>query len=139
MADQLPQILLLSHGKMCQGMIDSVKMLSGEEACITPVSLEIGQSMEDYLSKIREAYRGMPEGSIILTDICGGTPSNCVAMLAKEQEVYALAGISLSTVLSAVFNRNSMRGQELIDALEEDTREGIVNMGKLFSELKEKG
>lgn len=136
MEERLPEILLLSHGEMCNGIVDSVKMLSGEEGCIKTLPLKVGQSMEDYLGQIRIIYGDMPEGSIILTDIMGGTPANCVVMLAKERDVYALAGISLATVLSAVYLRREQRGQELIDTIEQDTRDGIVNMGLLFSELK---
>lgn len=135
MEKDIPQILLLSHGEMCLGMVDSARMLSGETDSIVPLPLREGDAAEDYLQKIREAYDAMPEGSIILVDIMGGTPANCVAMLARERKIYALAGISLGTLINAIFSRTICAGQQLIELLEEDTKNGVVNMSEIFSQI----
>ncbi len=136
MDNLLPQILLLSHGEMCQGVCDSVRMLTGEADCIKALSLREGQDPMEYMQQIKETYAAMPEGSIILMDIMNGTPANSVVMLGRDMKVYALAGFSLATVVSAVYERRNCAGQELIDRIEQDTKDGVTNLGPLFAQLR---
>lgn len=71
------QIVVVSHGDFCTGMIDSYHMIAGENELITAVKLDeqgIGDFSERLAVQVTEALN---QGELlILTDIKGGTPYN---------------------------------------------------------------
>ena len=80
----LPGILLLSHGDLAIGLMDTVQAVIGTTSNIAAFTL----SHEDDPSRYQEAFlsaaNSFPEGSVILLDVFGGTP--CTRLLLSAQE-----------------------------------------------------
>ena len=74
-------ILITSHGGMAQGMVQSVKMLVGEQENLDYVTFdeEMGQDELDelYADKIKDVSED--NQYLILCDIKGGSPFNVVS------------------------------------------------------------
>lgn len=69
------KIIATSHGKLCDGLIDSYKMIVGEAAEI--ITLPFLGSLTDFRKQqkeIFETYKG--EKLLVLCDLLGGTPYN---------------------------------------------------------------
>ena len=58
-----------------------------------------------------------PEGSLVLCDLFGGTPSNVTASLLAAHAVCAVTGLNLAMLIEACTMRASMKGKTLAEAV----------------------
>ena len=70
------QIALISHGAFCEGLIDTLKMVSGDDFGVRTLSLVPGTAPDAYresLSQILDELSAKDDrGVLVLTDIAGG-------------------------------------------------------------------
>ncbi|MCC8140227.1 MAG: hypothetical protein LIO67_08040 [Lachnospiraceae bacterium] len=123
----LPAILLMSHGPICNAMLESAAMLSEDLEEIYALPFTDDMDLVEYTDKAEEIYNNAPKGSIVLFDLFGGTP--CIQMTMRYGDIglHGLSGLNLPMLLDAVSFRRMMRGKELIEALKESTRKSIVS------------
>jgi len=127
-------IVLVSHGNMAEGMIDSAKMLFGEAGLtqVRSVSLFPDDSPEALDVKITEALEEVDtgEGVIILVDLLGGTPCNRAAYKCSEN-VQVITGMNLPLFLELIGLR--LGGGDIdINNLISVATGGIVNLNLLL-------
>lgn len=68
--------MLVSHGRFCEGLLESLQMVAGEQEGISAVPLLPGESPEAYRSRLEREIKEYEseEGTLVLTDVTGGTP-----------------------------------------------------------------
>ena len=98
-------ILITSHGGMAQGMVQSVKMLVGEQENLDYVTFdeEMGQDELDelYADKIKDVSED--NQYLILCDIKGGSPFNVVSRYSfKNDDVAVIYGMNLPILIEAI-------------------------------------
>ena len=98
-------ILITSHGGMAQGMVQSVKMLVGEQENLDYVTFdeETGQDELDelYADKIKDVSED--NQYLILCDIKGGSPFNVVSRYSfKNDDVAVIYGMNLPILIEAI-------------------------------------
>jgi len=125
---RVPGIVILTHGKAGEELIRSAEMIIGRIAKVAAVSLEPGQHPDDYRAKVSKVLAAMPRGSIVMTDLFGGTPSNTVAALSRDYAVFAVSGLNLPMLVEAVNLRQELSGEELARAVETAGRDGVKNI-----------
>ncbi|MCD8069486.1 MAG: PTS sugar transporter subunit IIA [Lachnospiraceae bacterium] len=130
--NNLPGILILSHGALCEGLLGSAKMIYGDFDGVKAMPFYDGSDIRAYGEDVMRLYGEMPEGSIILFDLFCGTPFNQVLERCARKKIFGLCGVNLSILLEALNLRESMRGQELIEALAETGRESLVDVKSFF-------
>ena len=123
-------IVLASHGKFAEGILDAASMLFGEIKQVVCVSLQPGVSTGEYQAELSQAAQSVNtgDGAVILCDLLGGTPSNRAAFLMSEANV--IAGINLALFLELL-------GQRMDDNIDIPTlinvgKHGIAHMNPLF-------
>ena len=88
-------ILITSHGGMAQGMVQSVKMLVGEQENLDYVTFdeEMGQDELDelYADKIKDVSED--NQYLILCDIKGGSPFNVVSRYSFKNDDVAVIDV----------------------------------------------
>ncbi len=98
-------ILITSHGGMAEGMMQSVKMLVGEQEHLDYVTFgeEMGSDELDelYGEKITDVS---PDNQyLVLCDIKGGTPFNVVSRYSfKNEDVAVIYGMNLPILIEAI-------------------------------------
>ena len=130
-------IVLISHGKMADGMLDSCKLFFGEEIPqILSVCLLPENSPEDFDKKIELAISKVDSGDgvLILCDLLGGTPCNRCAYILNDR-IQVIAGVNLSILLEFLATRDSL---EDISELDIETlifagANGVVSLNKLLT------
>ena len=126
-------IVLISHGLMAEGMVDSARMLFGETGLtqVSTVSLFPSESPEDFDVKLTEAIKEVDsgEGAIILADMLGGTPCNRAAYKCMEG-VQVITGMNLPLFVELLGLR--MGGDVDITNLISVASNGIVNLNLLL-------
>lgn len=124
-------ILLISHGKMAEGMIDSISLFFGDLQQLDYLSLKKEDNPEQFKSlmtdKIKELDSG--DGVIVLADILGGSPCNQAAYLVKEN-ITVLTGMNLGMLMTIMSLR---QGESIdIDMVLNDTKMGINCLNDLL-------
>lgn len=133
-----PGILILSHGPLAAGLFDSLEMIVGEQENIAAFSYEIQDELNDFTDRFMEAYKKLPEETIVMVDIYGGSPCNqfILRSLQDHENILALTGVSLPMTLEACSVRGKLHGQELLADIQKHASEGIVNVTEKINERR---
>ena len=125
---EVPGIVILTHGRAGEELIRSAEMIIGKMEKVIAVSLGAGEDPSDYRERVSNVLAKMPRGSIVMTDLFGGTPSNTAAVLSKDYSVFVISGLNLPMLIEAVNLRQTLSGEELAKAVEAAGREGVKNI-----------
>jgi len=112
-----PEIIIVTHGKFGEELIRSVEMILGEVEGVHFLPLLFGDDVDTYRAHLKALIKSVPQGSILLADLFGGTPSNSVLILSEEAPIPALAGLNMGMLLEALTMRTEYAGKELIEAV----------------------
>ena len=104
-------VLLLSHGRLAEGVHHAVSMIAGSSEGLDHLGLEPGTTSEvlteQILAKVNNLNHGL--GVLLITDIIGGTPFNAACMMKKTENVEILAGLNLGMALTASLEQDSAK------------------------------
>ncbi|MGN1399363.1 MAG: PTS sugar transporter subunit IIA [Erysipelotrichaceae bacterium] len=130
-------VLLMSHGKMAEGMLDSCKLFFGEDIPqIKALCLCEGDNPELFDDRIREACEEIDDGSgvIALCDLLGGTPSNR-SVFCLNENLQVITGMNFTILLEVLATRMNVEklSEFDIDGLIEVGKDGIVDLNKKFA------
>ena len=98
-------ILITSHGGMVEGMMQSVKMLVGEQEHLDYVTFgeEMGSDELDELYGEKITGVSPDNQYLVLCDIKGGTPFNVVSRYSfKNEDVAVIYGMNLPILIEAI-------------------------------------
>ena len=98
-------ILITSHGGMAEGMMQSVKMLVGEQEHLDYVTFgeELGSDELDELYGEKITGVSPDNQYLVLCDIKGGTPFNVVSRYSfKNEDVAVIYGMNLPILIEAI-------------------------------------
>ncbi|MEG2799038.1 MAG: PTS sugar transporter subunit IIA [Erysipelotrichaceae bacterium] len=125
-------ILLVSHGKMAEGMKDSIELIMGEVEQLNTVSLVAGEDIEQFklevLNKTIELDTG--DGVLVYVDLFGASPYNATQYASRELvdkniEMKVLTGMNLPMLLESLVMREYYDIHSLVKIAKEAGQEGI--------------
>ena len=131
----IPGIILLSHGPLASGLLGTMEMVLGTVDNVTALELEEGGHPEKYRMRIAEIVEAMPEKSVFLMDIFGGSPFNQVIQyfLENGKEIRAVSGMNLGMLIAAV-NARQNDDSDMIEEIAKMGKEAVINIGKQWAE-----
>lgn len=102
-------ILLLTHAPLGHAFIEAAshvfrarpERIEAIDVWADQDTLEVKRLAEAAIARIDDG-----SGVLVITDVMGGTPSNCTLQLAQPGHVEIIAGISLPMLLRAITYRN---------------------------------
>lgn len=124
-------IAVISHGKMCEGILDSVSMVAGEMKQTDSVSLKAGESPEHFKDRLKEVVDRLDtgDGVVVFADLMGGTPFNTICTLSQEQNVTIVTGMNMAMLLTASLERTEKTSMEtLVEKAMEAGTQGIRSL-----------
>ncbi len=97
-------IVVVTHGQLARELVSSAEMIVGEIPNVTAVSIGWHDSPEDAQEEIREAIARVEEGNgtVLLTDMFGGTPSNLSLSFLETDRVEVVTGVNLPMLIKLV-------------------------------------
>ena len=101
-------ILLLTHAPLGQAFITAVAhVFRGPTERFEAIDVAADEDTRAVNGKAKEAIARLDDGDgvLVITDIKGGTPSNCCNSLHDAGHVEVIAGISLPMLLRAITYR----------------------------------
>lgn len=97
-------IIVASHGRFCEEIIQSAEMIVGKNDKLFAVPLLKEEDPLDYKDKLESVIRGFNGGPfIVICDIIGGTPYNCSLQLLQKNQCAVITGLSLPMLLEAYY------------------------------------
>jgi PTS system mannose-specific IIA component len=102
-------ILLLTHAPLGQAFIDAAThVFRSRPERLEAIDVNADQDTVEVRRLASEAICRIDDGSgvLVMTDVMGGTPSNCTLPLSQPGHVEVVAGISLPMLLRALTYRN---------------------------------
>lgn len=102
-------ILLLTHSPLGKAFIEAAThVFRARPERLESVDVWADQDPAEVRALAQEAIARIDDGSgvLVITDVMGGTPSNCTLQLAQPGHVEVIAGISLPMLLRAITYRN---------------------------------
>ena len=94
-------IVLVTHGNLAREFLSAMEHVVGKQAQARAISIGPDDDMEqrraDILKAAEEVDTG--DGTILLTDMFGGTPSNLAISIMDRAKVEVLAGVNLPMLI----------------------------------------
>ena len=107
-------ILLLTHAPLGQAFIEAANhVFRSPPAQVEAIDVVADQDPEEVRRLACEAIGRINDGGgvLVITDVMGGTPSNCTLSLCVPGEVEVIAGISLPMLLDVTVEMALAGGQ----------------------------
>jgi len=124
-------ILLISHGEMAKGMMNSISLFFGDLKQLDYLCLKKEDNPDQFHDLMKEKINQLNSGDgvIILADILGGTPCNQAAYLVNE-DIVVLTGMNLGMLIAIMSSR---QGKTIdIDMVLDDGKTGINCLNDLL-------
>src|ERR1700691_4925950 len=103
-------IVLVTHGRLATEFVAALEHVVGGQTQIAAICIgpddDMEQRRQEILASIREVDTG--DGTVLLTDMFGGTPSNLAISVMDRAKVEVLAGVNLPMLIKLA----SVRGSE---------------------------
>ncbi|AYW46852.1 PTS sugar transporter subunit IIA [Tetragenococcus koreensis] len=105
------QLVLISHGRLCEELKKSTEMIMGPQKNIYTVALLPEEDPEQYKEKFEKVISQLDD-FVVLCDLMGGTPCNVVAkMIMTGANINLYSGMNMPMVID--FINSEMVGKDL--------------------------
>ncbi|MBO5158939.1 MAG: PTS sugar transporter subunit IIA [Lachnospiraceae bacterium] len=128
-------IILASHGRLAEGMLDTLQIFSDGAKQIEALCLMPGDDVAEFLEKLKEAIDHVDtgDGAVIFCDLLFGSPCNCSARLLNDSQyadrITVITGMNLPMVMEYEGARAfGMESEEMM----ETGKSGIIDFGEML-------
>lgn len=131
------KILIVTHGALGKGIVDSAELILGKQKFINIISVESGDSIDKLKAKVYSILEkiGDKDGVLGFVDIFGGTPSNIILEYMEKKSIHCIAGINMPMIIEALLNRENYTVEELEKRCIEVGKQGIISIDELVSKV----
>ena len=138
-------IVVATHGYFAKGILDSIKLICGEQENITYFCAYVdGESMEDgdseITSKLENLLDSFPKEDevVVLVDLLGGSVCNEFIKMTGHRPFHLIAGLNLGLLMQFVFTSEELT-KEKINEIIGEARRSIVYVNDLVESDDEMG
>src|SRR5690348_2406405 len=127
-------IVLVTHGRLAQEIIAAMEHMVGPQAQLRAISIGPEDDVERRQREIAAAAKSVDTGSgtVLVTDMYGGTPCNLALTLLQRGKIEVLAGANLPSLIKLVDIRAKLpleqAVKEAIDAGRKYMRAGSADL-----------
>ena len=127
-------LILVTHGRLADQFVEAMEHVVGAQEGIATVCIGPNDDMEQRREEIAEAIAKVDtgRGTIILTDLFGGTPSNLAISLLDAGRVEVIAGINLPMLIRLAGARKTLGVVEAVEAAQIAGRNYITVASELL-------
>ena len=119
-------------------MIKTAEVIAGKQENLFYIEQDIkNENLASLQNRINEILQKInnEKGTLILTDMLGGTPCNAAMLLTKIYNIEIITGVNLPMILSAIFtSKVSQTAKELAAKVLVDGKKSIVDAKQLLLE-----
>ena len=121
-------LVLVTHGNLAMEFVNAMQHVVGRQDAVATVCIAPNDDMERRRKDIAAAITSVDsgDGTIVLTDLFGGTPSNLAISLMKAGVVEVIAGINLPMLIRLSGARKTMTVNAAVSAARDAGRSYIT-------------
>lgn len=134
------RIILASHGKLAEGMLNTVQMLLGPQENMKAYCLSPDEDVDGFEQKLKEEIDTYGADNILfMTELLHGSPFNCLVNLTKEYDLHHISGTNLPTLMGAVLARDDEDASidDVCSAAIEASQNSILDVRALLQSAEE--
>ncbi|SDC94313.1 PTS system, mannose-specific IIA component [Paenibacillus sp. UNCCL117] len=127
-------VLVITHGSFGEELLKSAELIVGPFEQAEALTLHHGDDVQELRQRVSERIRALDqgEGSLVLVDLFGGSPSNITAANMRESDFQCLTGVNMAMLVEALEFREECGLLELAQRCREAGREGIRDLREAF-------
>lgn len=128
-------IILASHGRLAEGMLDTLQIFSDGAKQVKALCLMAGDDVAEFVNRLKEAIDSVDtgDGVVVFCDLLFGSPCNCSARLLNDPQyadkITVVTGMNLPMIMEYESARAS--GMEIEEVIETG-KSGIVNFNEML-------
>ena len=128
------KLVVVAHGHFATGAASALELIVGKQENVAVIDFSEGMSAQTVKEKIAVELVDQSE-VLVLSDLLGGTPFKVSTelMTAFNGKMNVLSGLNLAMLIEAVFAREMLAFDDLVDKLVNTAKEGVVNAQALFA------
>lgn len=109
-------MVLVTHGRLAEEFRAALEHVVGPQEQCETVSIGPDDDMEERRNDIIKAVEAADDGSgtVILTDMFGGTPSNLAISVMQNRDVEVVAGVNLPMLVKLARVRSEMNLRDAV-------------------------
>lgn len=127
-------ILVVSHGKLAEGVLDAMTMIIGKQDAVDYLSLGPNDSVESLIANVIEKARALNDGDgvLALTDLFGASPFNACGMATQSCDfpMEIVTGFNLGMVMESIMGRIDRNLDELAAWAKSSSKESIKRLSE---------
>jgi PTS system mannose-specific IIA component len=102
-------VVVVTHGQLAPELVNAAEAIVGDLANVSAVSIGWHDDVEQARGEIAEAIEEVatPAGTLVLTDMFGGTSSNLAVTLLSPGRVEVVTGVNLPMLLKLATLRDA--------------------------------
>lgn len=120
-------VLIVTHGKLAEGFVDSASMIMGDQEQLECIGLFPDSDLESFATTVKDGMLKVDSGDgiLVFVDMFGASPCNFAAaniteLIEEDKKVRIVTGLNLAMLIESL----SMR--TFIDELDELYRKTLV-------------
>ena len=131
-------ILIVTHGNLADEIMRTCFRIIGEREHVAACSIQWDDDPASATKKMEKLLKKIDQGngSLVLTDMFGGTPTNIMISLSKRFQVEIVSGVNLPMLIKAVTTMGTFT--DLSDFAEKVKNQGQKNIYKVSDILSMK-
>ena len=135
----MKKIIILTHGKMSEGIVDSLAVITGGNDNVTSLTVGLSDSPDEILHRLSKAVDQCDPNDtvIVLTDIpAGSTTTNAIRCLGEgpHHPFHLISGANLGLLLGVYMQSfEDTDVAETIRNLVQDAKDTIVYVNDMFT------
>lgn len=140
---EMKYLLLVSHGKLADGLADALKMLVGPKEEVLSCGLQDGQSVDEFAENFSVLINDIPENSevVLLGDIIGGSPLTTAMTLLTEkglaEKLSVIGGMNLPLAVTTALMKDSLTREELVRQVTSEAKEALKEFQLVKEDLED--
>lgn len=123
------QVILASHGKLAEGLLNSLRMIIGEELTqdVETYCLFPGENPNDFMNKLKERIATNPQMEfVILCDIKGGSIHTALSQLCVHHNVKVFSGMNMNLAMDILLSCPQAIDAQVKDSIVKNAQDGIT-------------
>ncbi|RLB76104.1 MAG: PTS system fructose subfamily IIA component [Deltaproteobacteria bacterium] len=128
-------IVVVTHAGLADEIRYAAELILGPQSGVEAVSIDRDMSVEVAKEKLHQAVALVGkdgDGTMILTDLFGGTPTNISVELLQEGVVEIVTGVNLPMLIKGISARVNQNLDELAALLKDYGKEAIIRPVELL-------
>ena len=131
-------LVLVTHGRLAAEFVTAMEHVVGPQEAIEAICIgpddDMEQRRQEILQRVGEVDSG--DGTVLLTDMFGGTPSNLAISVMDRGKVEVIAGVNLPMLIKLASLRQNEKLDRAVLGAQEAGRKYINVASQLLADAR---